>query len=212
MITPGRWRDLWRRLEGQTDSEPVFDQLQALYAEPHRAYHNLDHIADCLAQFDRAGHLAVYPAELELAIWLHDIIYDTHASDNEGKSAQWAVDAMHAAHMTPEAIKRVETLILATKHTTAPKEPDAQLLVDIDLSILGRPPREFDAYEAKIRQEYAWVSEDAFRQGRRAILESFLARPSIYQTSFFREQFEAQARENLARSMISLSQIPPLYK
>jgi predicted metal-dependent HD superfamily phosphohydrolase len=205
MITPGRWRDLWRRLEGQTDSEPVFDQLQALYAEPHRAYHNLDHIADCLAQFDRAGHLAVYPAELELAIWLHDIIYGTHASDNEEKSAQWAVDAMHAAHMTPETIKQVETLILATKHTTAPKDPDAQLLVDIDLSILGRPPREFDAYEAKIRQEYAWVSDDAFRQGRRAILELFLARPSIYQTSFFREQFEAQARENLRRSLAVVS-------
>jgi predicted metal-dependent HD superfamily phosphohydrolase len=119
---------------------------------------------------------------------------------------------MHAAHMTPEGIKRVETLILATRHAAIPTEPDAHLLVDIDLSILGRPPREFDAYEAKIRQEYAWVSDDAFRQGRRAILELFLGRRSIYQTAFFREQFEAQARENLTRSMISLSQIPPLYK
>ena len=104
MINLSRWRALWRRLEGQTDSEPVFDQLQTHYTEPHRAYHNLDHIADCLAQFDRAKHLARFPAELELAIWLHDIIYDTHASDNEEKSAQWAVDAMQAAHMPPEGI------------------------------------------------------------------------------------------------------------
>jgi len=96
-----RWQTLWHRLGGPSNPEPIFSNLQTRYSEPHRAYHNLEHIRDCLAQFDRARHLAVYPAELELALWLHDIIYDTHASDNEEKSAQWAVGTMQAANLRP---------------------------------------------------------------------------------------------------------------
>ena len=204
MTDQSRWRRLWHRLKGQSSPDQIFEQLQAHYTELHRAYHNLDHIADCLAQFDQARHLAQQSDELELALWLHDIIYDTHASDNEEKSAVWAVETMATAQIAVESIKRVESLILATKHPAIPAEPEAQLLVDIDLSILGRPPAEFAAYEAKIRREYAWVSPAAFRQGRRAVLEAFLAREAIYQTAFFRARFEVQARENLRRSVAYL--------
>jgi predicted metal-dependent HD superfamily phosphohydrolase len=40
-----------------------------------------------------------------------------------------------------------------------------------------------------------------FRTKRRAILQSFLDRPSIYGTPVYRERFEAKARENLARAI-----------
>lgn len=78
------------------------------------------------------------------------------------------------------------------------------LLVDIDLSILGRTPSEFDEYENQIRQEYRWVTEETFRKGRAHILREFIRREFIYQTKFFRERYESQARENLRRSLRQL--------
>jgi predicted metal-dependent HD superfamily phosphohydrolase len=39
---------------------------------------------------------------------------------------------------------------------------------------------------------------------RAKILKSFLARPQIYSTQFFRDKYEAQARFNLVRSIAQL--------
>jgi predicted metal-dependent HD superfamily phosphohydrolase len=196
-----RWQTLWQRLGSKTEAAPIFAELTARYAEPQRAYHTLAHIIDCLAQFDAAQHLAKRPDEVEAAIWFHDVIYDSHASDNEAASADWAAERLQNGGIGADRVDRIIELILATRHTAVPTEADTQLLIDIDLSILGRAPVEFDEYERQVRQEYSWVSEPAFRQGRAQILENFLARTTIYQTPFFHSQFEAPARANLARSL-----------
>ena len=93
---------------------------------------------------------------------------------------------------------------MATKHSESPTDPDVQLLVDIDLSILGQSEEKFDEYELQVRKEYEWVSEGAFVTGRSAILKSFLNRPTIYSTQFFRNKYEAQARRNIDRSLSRL--------
>ncbi|MBP7962586.1 MAG: hypothetical protein KBG20_06780 [Caldilineaceae bacterium] len=77
--------------------------------------------------------------------------------------------------------------------------------MDIDLSILGSDPADYDRYEAAIRQEYAWVPGFLFRRKRKAILQSFLDRPRLYATVFFRERLETQAHINLARAIAQLS-------
>jgi predicted metal-dependent HD superfamily phosphohydrolase len=86
-----------------------------------------------------------------------------------------------------------------------PGTPDQQLLVDIDLSILGAPQARFDEYERQVRREYAWVDEPIFRSVRSSILKEFLARPSIYSTTSFRDRLENSARENLKRSIAALA-------
>jgi len=48
------------------------------------------------------------------------------------------------------------------------------------------------------------VSEETFRAGRAKVLRQFLDRPRIYGTDFFRDRYEAGARENLARSLVAL--------
>ena len=101
--------------------------------------------------------------------------------------------------------QRVRTLILATKHDTFPVGGDALLLADIDLSIFGRAPNDFDEYERKIRGEYAWLPEEAYREGRAAILRRFLARNRIYHTEHFHCLFEEQARHNLEHSLSKLT-------
>jgi predicted metal-dependent HD superfamily phosphohydrolase len=102
---------------------------------------------------------------------------------------------------------RVRELVLITKHRAKPVGADACLLVDIDLSILGAPMERFDEYEAQVRQEYGWVAEKDFRNGRGAILREFLTHKSIYLTELFRKLLEANAKTNLERSLKRLGMV-----
>ena len=78
------------------------------------------------------------------------------------------------------------------------------MFLDMDLSILGASPEAFDAYEAGVRHEYREVPEEAFRNGRAAILEGFLARDFLYFSDWGRAQFERAARTNLKASIVKL--------
>jgi predicted metal-dependent HD superfamily phosphohydrolase len=91
--------------------------------------------------------------------------------------------------------------VLVTKAHEGSTHPDAALLVDIDLSILGANQARFFEYEEQIRNEYAWVPEDIFTSKRAEILERFLARDVIYRTPRFFASHEKQARVNLRASL-----------
>jgi predicted metal-dependent HD superfamily phosphohydrolase len=145
------------------------------------------------------------PGAVQLALWFHDAIYDTHRSSNEEESARWACETLAAAGAEPAMKDRVRSFILATKHDAAPVAPDARLTVDIDLSILGAPVARFDEYESQIRREYAWVPERVYAAERAKILRGFLARAAIYGTAFFANALEGQARSNLERSLSRLN-------
>lgn len=191
-----RWLALWSRTGARGEARPVWEDLIAHYRETHRAYHNLDHIGFCLAEFDSVRSLAESPDLVEFAIWFHDAIYDTHAQDNEERSAELAGGVLENAGLA-RLRNRVQALILATKHVAPAADHDATLLVDIDLGILGQPRSRYETFEHQIRQEYAWVSPTDFSNGRSAILRRFLGRPAIYGTETLRDRWETAARENL---------------
>lgn len=171
------------------------------YSEPQRHYHTLQHLAECLQLQSDSAHLAQHPAEIAIALWFHDAVYDVKAHDNEARSADWAVAALQAAGVSVEVQTRVHALIMATEHTAAPLAGDAALLVDIDLAILGAAPARFAEYERQIRQEYAWVPEEVFVEKRRAVLQGFIARHQIYSTAFLQQQRAAQARSNVQTAL-----------
>ncbi|HKU40067.1 MAG TPA: hypothetical protein VJR89_18030 [Polyangiales bacterium] len=108
-----------------------------------------------------------------------------------------------AQHVAAEAAA-VAALVSSTRHDAGAAGQDALLLRDIDLSILGASPDRYARYERDIRSEYAIVPEDLYRQGRRRVLEHFLERMVIYETPYFYEPLESQARENLARAIAAL--------
>jgi predicted metal-dependent HD superfamily phosphohydrolase len=199
-----RWERVWQELAAPRIPYEALDELVRAYSSPGRYYHNLTHVEDCLSMFDRTRSLALRPEEVELAIWFHDAVYDTRRSDNERKSAEWAGEVIRQSGLEERIADRVAASILATRHLEGAAGPDAQLLVDVDLSILGRDPTVFQRYEENIRQEYAWVPEDVFRQERRQILKRFLDRPSIYYHREYRDLFEEQARSNLEQSIARL--------
>jgi predicted metal-dependent HD superfamily phosphohydrolase len=202
-----RWSQLWRNASSQGDGAAWFEVLATRYAEPHRHYHKSQHIVECLAEFDYARHLASQPVALELAIWFHDAIYDTHAANNEEQSAVLAEQCLADAASGTDLRLAVRDLVLVTKNHDASKHTDASLLVDIDLSILGQPEDRFWEYELQVRQEYAWVPEDIFCARRAEILERFLARERIYTTTGFFQSHEKQARSNLRASLHRLRQL-----
>ncbi|VTU30995.1 hypothetical protein H4CHR_02716 [Variovorax sp. PBS-H4] len=195
------WLDAWQGLGVQPPGDALFDGLIARYSEPHRAYHTLQHLDECLEALARQARQANRPAEIALALWFHDAIYDVHRHDNEERSADWALQALRDAGADAHAAQRVHALVMATRHQAQPQEADAQLLVDIDLSILGAPAPRFAEYEQQIRFEYAHVPPEVFEPRRRQILGSFLARNSLYLTPSIRARLEAQARVNLQRAV-----------
>jgi predicted metal-dependent HD superfamily phosphohydrolase len=198
------WRAVWQELGARSADEALYEELIACWSETHRRYHTLQHLRECMARFDPVRGMARCPAEVELGLWFHDAFYDPRRSDNEERSADWARESVLRAGLPAEVAERVHALVMATRHEAAPSDPDAQLLVDVDLSILGADAARFDESDRQIREEYAHVPEEEFRAGRRRILGEFLARPRLYSTERFYSALEARARENLQRALARL--------
>lgn len=198
------WHRAWTAIGATGDGAQLRDRLLACYAEPHRHYHTLQHLTECLDMLAPLAALAEHPGEVEVALYFHDAIYNVRASDNEQQSADWAQRELRLAGVRDDAAARVHALVLATRHDALPVGADQQLLVDIDLSILGAAPARFEEYERQIRREYAWVPSLIFRPKRRAILAAFLARPTIFSCAPLRERLEAAARANLQQSLAQL--------
>jgi predicted metal-dependent HD superfamily phosphohydrolase len=200
-----RFGRLWRKLDAQGDSQPAFERLVEAYGETGRAYHTMTHILDCLKKLDEAGPAATGTDAVEAALWFHDVVYDPHRTDNEERSAGWAAQTLGLAGVPSTVVDRIVRLIRTTSHAIPPREPDAALLCDIDLSILGGGPDEFGEYERGIREEYAWVPAPLYRAGRTRVLREFLEREPLYLTPYFHDRYESAARGNLRRALEELT-------
>lgn len=194
------WNAHWSGVGAERPPLDMHADLLKRYAERHRAYHTRVHLADCLSLLQETATLCDRPHEVALALWFHDAIYRTQNHDNEEKSAELLVKTAASAGTPADAVDRMRDLVLATRHDAAPVGRDAELLVDIDLAILGASSARYDRFEEQIREEYKWVPQPLYRLERGKILARFLARPKIYALQLFETRFENQARANLRRA------------
>ena len=211
------WAIAWSTL-GCDAPVGLHQELEAAWSEPHRRYHGARHLGECLALWTRwqaqAQASSQRPAEVALALWFHDAVHDPLASGNEINSAVWAARSLVQAGLPSATAQRVCDLVLATRHDMGPgtgydpqgQGADAQLLVDIDLAILGSPPERFEAYDQDVRKEYAAVPGFRYRRQRAHVLQGFLDRPRLYQGAPAVALLEAQARINLAAAISRLAQ------
>lgn len=183
-------------------------ELEAAYAEPRRRYHTRRHIEQCLALLDKVPDLMDSERQvLAWAIWWHDAVYDPQVSDNEARSAEMARRGLRDLGASIHAREEVARLIrLTAGHQVEAEDRLGELLVSIDLAILGAPGADYDQYARDVRAEYAHVPDDAWRRGRAAVLERFLAADPIFPDPGFRDSFDAQARANLQRELDTLRQ------
>ena len=181
-----------------TDADRLFGDLVAAYSSGDRFYHNLAHIQQVLEAISQARSLARNLPEIQLAAWFHDVIYNPKAKDNEDRSAEYAAAVLDRLNLPTEAIANIKTLILTTRtHQPLPENIDSQIFLDADLSILGSSDSDYQAYTRAIRQEYAWLSDREYRDGRLRILQNLWQRQRLYHTPQFFVCWEQQARKNL---------------
>jgi predicted metal-dependent HD superfamily phosphohydrolase len=203
-LTLQRWLALCDRL-GTRGREVDYRAVIDGWRSWGRRYHTVAHLDACLQELDASSDLAERPAEVEFALWLHDAIYKTWRSDNERRSAAWAVRLLEQGGVKDDVVSRVQELVLATRHTGGDYAADAALVVDVDLSILGQPHGVYVQFEHDVRKEYWWVPHRRYAAGRTAILQSFLDRSYVYGWPLFRDRYEVQARQNLEGAIRALA-------
>ena len=182
------------------------DALLRRWSEPQRRYHTVEHLAAVLGHIDDLEEYADDVVAVRLAAWFHDAVYLPERSTNEERSARLAERALPEAGVPAERTAEVARLVrLTTTHDPAPDDRNGQVLCDADLAILAAPPSAYAAYTAAVREEYHFVPNDAFREGRSAILRQLLALPSLFRTPYGREKWEATARYNLSSELEMLS-------
>lgn len=86
--------------------------LSTLYSEPHRKYHNLQHIHYCLRQAKEVLGAAV-PLGIHHAIWFHDAVYDPYAAKGTNENNSFSLyDSYYHSSRTepffPEALACIE--------------------------------------------------------------------------------------------------------
>ena len=146
----------------------------------------------------------VEPDLAELALWYHDAVYVATAHDNEERSAALLLEDASALGLGPVA-REAADCVRATAHLAGvvPEGSASELVVDIDLSILGREPLRFMDYEYAIADEYASVGWTRYVLGRARFLNALLERPSIFRTPALAERYEQSARRNIAALLAS---------
>ena len=202
------WAAAWSSL-GRPAPPGLQAELMTAWSEPHRHYHDQRHLRECLALWARWREHSPRAGEVAVALWFHDAIYDPQTSTNELNSAAWAARSLARAGADSDTAQRVHDLVMATQHDAPAvlgESPDARLLVDIDLSILGSPAERFERYDHDVRKEYAWVPGFRYQEARAQVLQSFLDRPRLYHGEHAVALLEAQARINLAAALSRLAQ------
>ena len=151
-----KWHELLRTWSvASILADRTFEDVCEHYNGPDRFYHTIDHVRSVLETVESPGSYARNLNAVKRAAWLHDVIYDSRASDNEERSADYA-ERLCEQLSIPEG-ETVASLILKTKTHDAGGDADAQVLIDADLAILGASGEAYRIYAEQIRQEYAWV-------------------------------------------------------
>lgn len=177
-------------------------QLSTLYTQPHRKYHNINHINACLVELQNMPTDLITKKEytnIETAIWYHDAVYNPYSKTNEDESGKlyqptglvedmYAV--LHAIHATKYHLRTQQIL----RKTT-------QVMLDIDLSGFGKSLLEFATNGMNIRHEYYNTTLRDFLNGRLNFYNELCKRETLYYTDYFRDKYHKTSQENIKWEM-----------
>lgn len=203
-----QFRQAWQKLLPQflpehwsvEQHERCLEKLLHAYQEPQRAYHQLQHIVECLALFEIVQNQIEDALAVQLAIFFHDVVYQPRSASNEQDSAVWLRQQL-AGTLPETQLDKIASWIVATQQHATTSDSDLAYLLDIDLAILGSSPQRFAEYQQQIRQEYAWVDELMYQEKRHAVLRQFYLTQPLYQTRYFQQHYEQQAKANLKQEL-----------
>jgi predicted metal-dependent HD superfamily phosphohydrolase len=185
------------------------NKIVALHSEPGRFYHTLVHLEEMLGFLELMTPITDglnYKSSV-LTIFFHDIVYDPKSATNEEDSARLFQDFWKDSQcdQDDQLKSQVVSNILATKHHSA-TEGDActQLLLDMDMAVLGKTKEAYWTYAGLIRREYDFVEHQVYCEKRAQVLQGFLEYPQIYGTKVMGDALETRARDNIRAEIESL--------
>jgi predicted metal-dependent HD superfamily phosphohydrolase len=183
-----------------------WDCLEKHYSQPHRHYHTLSHLQHSFLELDNLSLSSEDKQTISLAIWFHDIVYDTQASNNEEQSTVLFREAARQLQLSVGLTNQVSDYILQTKYINCIVNSSilCDLFLDIDLSILGQDSKVYQEYTQQIRQEYSWVPQEIYNVKRAEVLKRIMSWKSIYRSTHFGMKYEVQAKINLSTEIATL--------
>jgi predicted metal-dependent HD superfamily phosphohydrolase len=192
----------WRAAAGP-GAGTAGEELLARWGEPHRAYHDLRHLAEVLDRVDALAEHARDLRAVRLAAWFHDARYDGRPDDEE-RSAVLAEQVLPGLGTAPALVAEVARLVrLTATHDPSDDDADGCVLADADLGILAAAPARYAQYAADVRREHAHVPDADFAAGRAAVLRRLLAHPRLFRTPTA-AAWEGPARANAGAELSAL--------
>ncbi|ADV48787.1 hypothetical protein Celal_1475 [Cellulophaga algicola DSM 14237] len=179
-----------------------WEEIAQNYSSNSRYYHTLDHIEHMLKELNKVETEVNNLDTLLFSIFYHDSIYSATKSDNEHRSA--VLFQKRIAKTSFKNIKECMAQIEATKEHKLSENKDINILLDVDLTILGQGTETYKKYAEQIRKEYQIYPDFMYRKGRKQVLKSILELDTIYKTNVFIKEYETQARENLSTELKEL--------
>lgn len=182
-----------------------WNEISEAYTNSSRHYHSISHVDNMISLAFQYQHEIIDFDTLLFSIFYHDIVYDASKKDNEERSGDIAKERLIQLKVSDHSYELTYSQILATKSHITSANPDTNLLLDIDLSVLGADWDTYLNYANGVRKEYHIYPDLLYKPGRRKVLNHFLEMTNIYKTELLKNRFEANARVNLRKELELLS-------
>lgn len=153
--------------------------IESKWREPHRVYHDLEHLSNILELIERAKDQKSLTDEqfedLVLIAFFHDVIYDTHGKNNEEQSAE-LFRQMCGGTIDPARFKTIYSAIMDTEYKgdfyAMASSPESQMFMQFDLDGLvnGNLSRMITD-EKKVFKEFGFVDFATYKEVRLNILK-----------------------------------------
>lgn len=200
-------------IKDKNELELMTNYINGYYLQEGRSYHNNKHIEDMYSKASTIKSTFDYYEDVILSIIFHDIIYD-EKGNNEIRSTEKCSDFLSKYNFTPFRINKINKMILATTKHNLTSDKDTNLLIDLDLSILGSDVNTFNNYCDNIYKEYLYMYSklpdfnlenfnSKYLKNRIKILNSFNRKSQIFGTKQFR-YLEDRAKLNISNEITKL--------
>jgi pantetheine-phosphate adenylyltransferase len=210
------WEQLWCASQQEAATlaniNHWFDRLtgSTAYGGAERHYHNLDHLVHGMAEIRawaaNSKASARDAAILKAAFWFHDAVYEhgSGALSNEEASARlWLGSGLEADAGRAD---EVATLIRATDHFqgSTVQHPLKDIMLGVDLAILGQEEEVYRAYASGIRAEYAHVPLAQYQSQRGQILTHLRSKAqagTLFADPYFADHYHDMAIANMSAEL-----------
>jgi predicted metal-dependent HD superfamily phosphohydrolase len=189
----------------------ITEEAKHYYDEPHRAYHNWDHIFRMLLRWHTNKKVMSKIPQLSMvqmmAILFHDISYVPGSKTNEEDSflifeifkRRFKYSFFKLGIGTKEVIT-IHNIIMSTKSPHVPLCKEAELVVDLDMLGFSFSRPHYEENNRLIEKEFSFLPKESWRLGRLGFLQSMAKRKPFYYTPAL-QHLDRAAYKNVRQDM-----------